>query len=138
MKIPEKVVNWSEITGTFSLKISQTNFIFTKMRAKNFIKKRIFPRKLTLDFKKSCFTVQLKIRNTSNWQIKTKLYRNSYSDRNSRSQIFLNLKLQSCRLYKNTGTNTNKRWNFRIHNCVVFKLLSGKVFFINRKDDRNC
>ena len=39
-------------------------------------------------------------------------------------------------MYDRYNTN-NKNWNFRIHSCKSFKLLSRKVLFLNREDNTN-
>ena len=38
---------------------------------------------------------------------------------------------RTCKLY-------NTHWNFLFHRCSIFKLLSSKTLFMNRKDNRNC
>ena len=52
------------------------------------------------------------------------------------------LKLPSCKLYKNkymiASTQLTNIETFEIVAVLVFKLLSGKVFLMNRKDNRNC
>ena len=52
------------------------------------------------------------------------------------------LKVQSCKLYNNeymiTSTQITKNEIFAFIAVLVFKLLTGKVLFTNRKDNRNC
>ena len=52
------------------------------------------------------------------------------------------LKVQSCRLYSNkfmiASTQITKTEIFAFIAVLVFKLMSRKVLFINRKDNRNC
>ena len=52
------------------------------------------------------------------------------------------LKVQSCKLYENKYMITSKQITnieiFAFIAVLVFKLLSRKVLFINRKDNRNC
>ena len=52
------------------------------------------------------------------------------------------LKLQSCKLYNSKYMTASAQIaNTEIFACIavlVFKLLSCKVLFINRKDNRNC
>ena len=55
---------------------------------------------------------------------------------------FSNLKLQSCKLYNNiytiASTQITKTEIFAFIAILFFKLLSRKILFINRKDNRNC
>ena len=55
---------------------------------------------------------------------------------------FHSLKVQSCRLYNNkymiVSTQITNTKIFALIAALVFKLLSCKVLFINRKDNRNC
>ena len=59
-----------------------------------------------------------------------------------RNLILKNLKVQSCKLYNNkhmiASTQRRNSENFALIAVLVFKLLSRKVLFINRKDNRNC
>ena len=52
------------------------------------------------------------------------------------------LKAQSCKLYSNkymiASTQITNTEIFAFIAVLVFKLLSWKVLFINRKDNRNC
>ena len=52
------------------------------------------------------------------------------------------LKVQSCKLYNNkyvmASTKIANNEIFTLIAVLVFKLLSRKVLFINRKDNRNC
>ena len=52
------------------------------------------------------------------------------------------LKVQSCNLYNNkymiTSTQITNTEIFAFIAVLVFKLLSRKVLFTNRKDNRNC
>ena len=52
------------------------------------------------------------------------------------------LKVQSCKLYNNKHTIVSKQITnieiFAFIPVLVFKLLSRKVLFINRKNNRNC
>ena len=52
------------------------------------------------------------------------------------------LKVQSCKLYNNKfiipSTQKTNTEIFTFIAVLVFKLLSPKVLFINRKDNRNC
>ena len=52
------------------------------------------------------------------------------------------LKVQSCKLYSSKYmialTQTTNTEIFAFIAVLVFKLLSRKVLFINRKDNRNC
>ena len=54
----------------------------------------------------------------------------------------LDLKVQSCKLYNNkcmiASTKITNNEIFAFTAVLVFKLLSRKVLFINRKDNRNC
>ena len=80
-----------------------------------------------------------------------KLMQNSYSNykgqiesRSANSQQYLttSLKAQSCKLYNNKYVIPPKQITnteiFTFIPVLVFKLLSRKVLFINRKDNRNC
>ena len=55
---------------------------------------------------------------------------------------FMNLKVQSYKLYNNkymiASTQIINAEIFAFIAVVVFKLLSRKVLFVNRKDNRNC
>ena len=55
---------------------------------------------------------------------------------------FMNLKVQSYKLYNNkymiASTQIINTEIFAFIAVVVFKLLSRKVLFVNRKDNRNC
>ena len=55
---------------------------------------------------------------------------------------FNQLKVQSCKLYENkyviTPTQITNTEIFAFIAVLVFKLLSRKILFINRKDNRNC
>ena len=55
---------------------------------------------------------------------------------------FMNLKVQSYKLYNNkymiASTQIRNTEIFAFIAVVVFKLLSCKVLFVNRKDNRNC
>ena len=59
----------------------------------------------------------------------------------SHPQVF-SLKVQSCKLYNNkykiASTQITNTEIFAFIAVLVFKLLSRKVLFINRKDNRNC
>ena len=52
------------------------------------------------------------------------------------------LKVQSCKLYSNklmiASTQITNTEIFAFRGALVFKLLSRKVLFINRKGNRNC
>ena len=52
------------------------------------------------------------------------------------------LKVQSCKLYNNkymiASTQITNTEIFTFIAVLVFKLLSRKILFINRKDNRNC
>ena len=52
------------------------------------------------------------------------------------------LKVQSCKLYNNkymiSSTQITNTEIFAFIAALVFKLLSRKVLFINRKDNKNC
>ena len=52
------------------------------------------------------------------------------------------LKVQSCKLYNNkymiVSTQIKNTEIFTFIAALVFRLLSRKVLFINRKDNRNC
>ena len=48
------------------------------------------------------------------------------------------LKVQSCKLYKTKYIITSTQKIFAFMAVLVFKLLSRKVLFTNRKDNRNC
>ena len=54
----------------------------------------------------------------------------------------LYLKVQSCKLYDDkymiTSTQTTNTEFFSFIAVLVFKLMSSKVLFKNRKDNRNC
>ena len=54
----------------------------------------------------------------------------------------MNLKVQSYKLYNNkymvTSTQITNTEIFAFIAILIFKLLSRKVLFINRKDKRNC
>ena len=54
----------------------------------------------------------------------------------------LYLKVQSCKLYDDkyviTSTQTTNTEFFSFIAVLVFKLMSRKVLFKNRKDNRNC
>ena len=53
----------------------------------------------------------------------------------------LNFKVQLCKLYNRcmiTSTQITNTDIFALIAVLVFKLLSRKILFINRKDDRNC
>ena len=56
--------------------------------------------------------------------------------------LFLNLKVQSCKLYNNKymiiSTQITNTEILTFIAALVFRLLSRKVLFINRKDNRNC
>ena len=58
-----------------------------------------------------------------------------------RTYVF-ELKVQSCKLYNNkymiASTQITNTEIFTFITSLVFKLLSRKVLFINRKDNRNC
>ena len=51
-------------------------------------------------------------------------------------------KVQSCKLYNNkymiTSTQITETYIFTFRAVLVFKLLTRRVLFINRKDNRNC
>ena len=55
--------------------------------------------------------------------------------------LIKNLMVQSCKLYNNkymiTSTQITNTENFAFIAFLVFKLLSRKVLFMNRKDNRN-
>ena len=52
------------------------------------------------------------------------------------------LKVQSCKLDNNkymiASTQTRSTEIFVLIDVLMIKLVSGKIFFINRKDNRNC
>ena len=54
----------------------------------------------------------------------------------------LDLKVQSCKLYNNkcmiASPEITNNEIFAFTAVLVFKLLSRKVLFINKKDNRNC
>ena len=56
--------------------------------------------------------------------------------------IIVILKVQSCKLCNNkymiVSTQITSTEIFAFIAVIVFNLLSGKVLFINRKDNRNC
>ena len=56
--------------------------------------------------------------------------------------VFQMLKVQSCKLYNNKYiialTQIRNTEIFEVIAVLGFKLLSRKVLFTNRKDDRNC
>ena len=61
---------------------------------------------------------------------------------NNRGYSLFFLKLQSCKLYNNkymfTSTQIANMEIFAFTAVVVFNLLSHKVLFLNKKDNRNC
>ena len=65
------------------------------------------------------------------------MYRNQYIFRNQYI-----LKVQSCKLCNNkymiASTQITTTEIFAFIAVVVFNLLTGKVLFVNRKDNRNC
>ena len=81
------------------------------------------------------FVLVLSISRTLFWNLKKILY------------VFFKktvnpLKVQSCRLYNNkymiASTQTTNTESFASLAVLIFKLLSRKDLFINRKDNRNC
>ena len=56
--------------------------------------------------------------------------------------IKVDLKVQSSKLYNNkhmiASTQRRHSENFALIAVLIFKLLSSKVFLINRKDNRHC
>ena len=58
------------------------------------------------------------------------------------NDIFSTLKVQSCKSHNNkfmiASTQVTSTEIFAFIAVLVFKLLSRKVLFINRKDNRNC